>query len=122
MGTTWNKISTSAAGVINASMNRVFSFIGRELPTNQRGRLRSVYLLRRLRVTSREACNALSSRVPPRSSLPAGGEGRCGSGRDTKGEAPQFPVAARRILSACSASTFGMSSRLPESAAIAMSE
>src|SRR5262245_57517824 len=34
----------------------------------------------------------------------------------------QLPVAARWILSTCSASTFGMSSRLPDSAAITMSE
>ena len=34
----------------------------------------------------------------------------------------QLPVAARRILSVWSASTLGMSSRLPESAAITMSE
>jgi hypothetical protein len=34
----------------------------------------------------------------------------------------QLPVAARWILSTCSASTFDISSRLPDSAAIAMSE
>src|SRR5262249_26421662 len=33
MGTTWNNTSTSAAGVINASMKRVFSFIRRRLPS-----------------------------------------------------------------------------------------
>src|SRR5262249_1127328 len=31
MGTTWNSISTSAAGVTSASMKRVFSFIRRRL-------------------------------------------------------------------------------------------
>src|SRR5262245_61440857 len=33
MGTTWNNTSTSAAGVISASMKRVFSFIRRRLPS-----------------------------------------------------------------------------------------
>jgi hypothetical protein len=50
MGTTWNNNSTSAAGVISASMKRVFSFIERKIPKwNELERRDSVCSLPRLR-------------------------------------------------------------------------
>ena len=47
---------------------------------------------------------------------------QCEATRSGEGFLRYFPTAALRIFSTCSASTLGMSSRLPESAAIAMSE